>query len=120
MPCQEARLDMTKTQKKLWTGLLIMAMLSPIGILLPAWFGSGDAWGEWRAETLEKLLGFIPEGLKKYVDFWKAPIADYMFGGEDASMAVQLISYIASGLLGILVVVFVIYVIRKVIVKNEK
>ncbi len=118
--CQEGRVNMTKTQKRLWTGLFIMALLSPIGILLPIWLNSGDVWGEWKAETLEKLLGFVPEGLKKYADFWNAPIPDYTFGGEQAPLAVQVISYIISGLLGILVVVFVIYVIRKIMVKNEK
>jgi len=112
--------DMTKTQKKLWTGLLIMALLSPLGILLPEMFNSGDAWGEWGTDTLEKLLGYVPEGLKQYADKWKAPVPDYNFGGEGSSMTVQIISYIASGVLGILAVVLVIYVISKVVVKNEK
>jgi hypothetical protein len=111
---------MTKTQKKLWAGLLIMAVLSPLGILLPSWLNSGDAWSEWKADTVEKLLGYVPEGLKKYADFWNAPIPDYTFGGKQAPMAVQVVSYIASGILGILAVILVIYVIRKVMVKNEK
>lgn len=111
---------MTRTQKRLWTGLFIMAVLSPLGILLPAWFHSGDAWGEWDTDTLEKLLGFVPDGLKKYAGLWKAPVPDYNVGGEHAPLAVQVISYIASGVLGILVVALVIYVIAKVMVKNEK
>ena len=60
--------NMTKIQKKLWTGLLIMALISPVGILLPEIFNSGDTWGEWGAEALEKIIGFVPEGLKKYVE----------------------------------------------------
>lgn len=111
---------MTKNQKRLWTGLLIMVVLSPLGILLPDWLSSGDAWGEWSADILEKLLGFVPEGLKKYADFWNAPVPDYNFGGEQAPMAVQVVSYIASGVLGILMVLLLIYVIRKVLLKNEK
>lgn len=97
-----------------------MALLSPVGILLPAKFGSGDAWGEWGADTLEKILGFVPDGLKKYAELWKAPVQDYNFGGENSSVAVQVISYIASGFLGILAIVLVIYVISKVMVKNGK
>jgi hypothetical protein len=111
---------MTKTQKRLWTGLVIMALLSPLGIILPEMFNSGDALGEWGAHTLEKLLGFVPEGLKKYTDIWKAPVPDYNLGGEDSSLAVQVISYAVSGLLGIVAVAFVIYVISKIMVKNGK
>lgn len=111
---------MTKTQKKLWTGLIIMAILSPIGIILPAKFSSDDAWGEWGTDTLEKLLGYVPEGLRKYADIWKAPVQDYNVGGETAPMAVQIASYIVSGLLGILIAGLVIYLISKVLAKNEK
>jgi hypothetical protein len=111
---------MTKTQKRLWAGLVIMALLSPLGILLPEMFNSGDAWGEWGTETLERLLGFVPESLKKYSEMWKAPVPDYNPGGEDASITVKVLSYIASGLMGIVVIVLVIYFISKVMVKNEK
>ena len=112
--------EMTKTQKRLWAGLVIMALLSPLGILLPEMFNSGDAWGEWGTDTLEKLLGFVPDGLKKYAEMWKAPVPDYNPGGEDASITVRVISYIASGVLGIVVVALVMYFISKVVVKNEK
>jgi hypothetical protein len=111
---------MTKIQKKLWTGLLIMALLSPLGMLLPEILNSGDAWGEWGADTLEKLLGYVPEGLKKYTDVWKAPVPDYNPGGENTSMAIRVISYAVSGIIGILAVVMVIYAISKILVKNEK
>jgi hypothetical protein len=111
---------MTKTQKKLWTGLIVMALLSPLGIILPELFQSGDAWGEWGTDTLETLLGFVPEGLRKYAELWKAPIQDYNLGGEGSSMTVQVISYVLSGILGILVVAGVIYLISRVVVKHEK
>ena len=111
---------MTKTQKKLWIGLVIMALISPLGIILPALFNSGDAWGEWGTDTLEKLLGFVPEGLREYADFWKAPVPDYNLGGEESSMTVQVISYVASGLIGILAVALVIYIISKVVLKNGR
>jgi len=117
---QERMLDMTKTQKRLWAGLVIMVLLSPLGILLPEMFHSDDVWDKWETDTLEKLLGFVPEGLKKYAEIWKAPVPDYNPGGENASLTVQIISYIASGLMGIALVVLVIYFISKVIVKNEK
>ena len=107
-----------KSHKKLWIGLFILALLTPLGVILPAKFNAGGAWGEWGPEELEKLIGYVPEGLKKLADLWKAPIPDYNFGGEGASLAVQVISYIVSGILGILTVAGVIYVISKLIVKR--
>ncbi len=111
---------MTTFQKKLWLGLLILTLLSPLGILLPEKFKAEEAWGEWGTEKLEKLLGYVPEGLKKLADFWKAPIPDYNFGGEGASMALQVISYIASGLLGIGVCVSVVYTVWRFMAKHGK
>ncbi|MDA8215250.1 MAG: hypothetical protein M0Z70_07335 [Nitrospiraceae bacterium] len=109
---------MTRFQKKLWIGLIIMALLSPIGILLPEKFNAGDAWGEWGADTLEKLLGYVPEGLKRLADIWKAPIADYNLGGENAPVSVQVAAYIISGILGIAIVGFVIYIISRLLIKK--
>ena len=111
---------MTRFQKKLWIGLLIMALLTPLGILLPQRFNAEDAWGEWGIDKLEKLLGYVPEGLKKLTDIWKAPIPDYNFGGEGASKAVQVISYVASGFLGIGVCVLIVFIILRFIAKHGK
>ncbi len=120
MPCREVISNMTRTQKKLWIGLLIMALVSPLGIILPELFNSGDAWGEWGTEALENILGYVPEGLRKYAEFWKAPVPDYNLGGGGSSMSVKIISYIGSGLIGILAVSFVIYLISKVVMKNGR
>ncbi|NWF91854.1 MAG: cobalamin biosynthesis protein [Syntrophaceae bacterium] len=111
---------MTTFQKKLWTGLLIMALLTPLGILLPEKFGAEEAWGEWGKEKLQKLLGYVPEGLRKLADLWRAPIPDYNFGGEGASMAIQIISYIVSGLLGIAICAFVVYMLSRFMARHGK
>ncbi len=111
---------MTKFQKKLWIGLLMMALLTPLGILLPEEFKAEEAWGEWGAEKLERLLGYVPEGLRKWADFWKAPIPDYNFGGEGASMTIQVVSYIVSGLFGIGICAFVVYMVSRVMAKHGK
>lgn len=97
-----------------------MALLTPLGILLPEKFKAEEAWGEWGVEKLEKVLGYVPEGLKKLADFWKAPIPDYNFGGEGASMTLQAISYIASGLLGIGVCAFVVFMVSRFMAKHGK
>jgi len=111
---------MTKFQKKLWIGLLIMALLTPLGILLPEKFNTEGAWGEWGIHKLEKLLGFVPEGLKKLTDIWKAPIPGYNFGGEGASKTVQVVSYIVSGFLGIGVCILIVLIISRFIAKHGK
>ena len=111
---------MTKFQKKLWIGLLIMALLTPLGILLPQRFNAEGAWGEWGTDKLEKLLGFVPEGLKKLADLWKAPMSGYSFGGEGASKTLQFISYIVSGFIGIGVCILIVFIISRVISKHGK
>jgi cobalt/nickel transport protein len=111
---------MTKFDKKLWIGLLVMALLTPLGIYLPERFKAGDAWGEWGTDRIQELLGYVPEGLRKLAEFWKAPVPDYNFGGENAAFGMQVISYIMSGIIGIAVAVLVIYLITKLLVKHEK
>jgi cobalt/nickel transport protein len=111
---------MTKFQKKLWIGISIMALLTPIGIYLPTKFNAGDAWGEWGTDTLKELLGYVPAGLAKLADLWKPPIPDYNFGGENAAMSTQVISYIISGMIGIAAGAILIYVITKFLIKREE
>jgi hypothetical protein len=38
-----------KTINKLWILIAILVILTPVGIILPAYFKSGPAWGEWMA-----------------------------------------------------------------------
>jgi hypothetical protein len=109
---------MTPFQKKLLAGLLIMALLSPLGILLPKKFNAGDAWGEWGADKIERLIGYVPEGMKKIAGVWKAPVPDYNFGGANASLAAQVIYYIISGLVGIVIAGSVVYLISRLFVKK--
>jgi cobalt/nickel transport protein len=111
---------MTRFQKKLWIGLFVIALLTPLGILLPEKFNAEDAWGEWGIDRLEKLLGYVPEGLKKLTDLWKAPVPDYNFGGEGASKTVHVFSYIASGFLGIGACALVVFIISRLIVRHGK
>jgi cobalt/nickel transport protein len=111
---------MIKFQKKLWIGLAIMAILTPLGIYLPKIFNAGDAWGEWGPDKIQELLGYVPAGLKKLTDLWKPPVPDYNLGGETAAFSTQVISYIISGIIGIAAVVILIYVITKFLIKHEK
>ena len=95
-------------------------MLTPIGILLPVFFNAGDAWGEWSAETMKDLIGYIPEGLMKYSDTWKAPVPDYTVNSEDASVVHQSGYYIVSGIMGASISYIVMLLFSKLIAKNGK
>jgi hypothetical protein len=111
---------MKRFEKKLLAGLIIMALLSPVGIIAPRMLKSKDAWGEWSIETLKSMIGYIPEGLSKTADLWKAPVNDYQLWGETAPLTLQILSYIFSGIAGILVVASIVIVIAKVVVKHGR
>lgn len=109
---------MKRFEKKLWLGLFIMALLSPLGIILPEKFGTEGAWGEWSLDVLEKLLGYVPEGLKRTADIWAAPIPDYSFGGEGALLPVKILSYVVSGIIGIILASIIMIIISKLLLKK--
>lgn len=93
---------MSKTFARLWIVLIVLAVLTPLGLLLPRWFGAGSAWGEWAPDEVGQLVGFIPERLRAVADLWKAPVPDYALpGSSEASMTRLSIEYIGSALLGV-------------------
>ena len=76
--------------------------------------------GEWGADAIGKVIGYVPEGMKKMADLWKAPIAEYNFGGEGGALSNQMYSYVISSLIGITIVALLIYAIWKLLLKKEK
>jgi hypothetical protein len=46
-----------KGMKRLWCGLLVLILISPLGLILPGVFKSGAAWGEWG--TVSAFCGEI-------------------------------------------------------------
>ncbi len=110
---------MTQFQKRLWIGIGIMALLSPIGIILPEKFKAGDAWGEWGTDTMKQMLGYVPAGLGKLSGLWNAPLPDYGFG-EGSAPAVQYIGYIVSGLLGVALAGLIVFLLSKILLKHLK
>lgn len=97
-----------------------MALLSPLGVILPQKLNSRGAWGEWDAETLQRMLGYVPEGLRRMTNLWSAPIAGYNFGDEQAALFFKVVSYIISGIVGLVIVAAVMVVISRLVLKNEK
>jgi cobalt/nickel transport protein len=93
----------SSTRKKLWIGIVILLLLSPLGVIIPALFGAEGAWGEWGRDEIEKMVGFMPEGMKRHGDVWKAPLPGYAIPGEGGGMAANSIGYILTGIVGVAV-----------------
>ena len=111
---------MNKLQKKILVILLLMCLLTPVGILLPSFFNAGDAWGEWSAQTVKELVGYVPEGLAKYSNTWKAPLTDYSVNSKDSSIVHKSGYYVVSGITGATITFIVMLIISKLIVRNGK
>lgn len=102
--------------RKLWIGLIFLILLSPLGLYLPAKFGAGSAWGEWSAEEISKMVGFVPSGLGKLQGLWKAPMPDYALRGQKDGSS---ISYILSAIIGVAVVAGLTIFLGRVLARKE-
>ena len=113
-------MKLDKLQKKILIILLLLCLITPVGILLPMFFNAGDAWGEWSAQTVKELVGYVPRGLERYSDVWEAPLPDYTINREDTSVVHQSGYYIVSGIIGATVTYVVMLLISRLIVKSGK
>ncbi len=110
-----------KITTKLWVFLGVLVLLSPLGLILPEHFKAGSAWGEWGADEVKELVGYIPAGLKKLGGLWNAPIPDYAFQGwEEKGLTHLSFAYILSGILGVSLVVLVMWLMGKFLIKTGK
>ena len=112
------KMRLNKLQKKILIMLLLLCLITPIGILLPMFFNAGDAWGEWSAQTVKDLVGYVPRGLAKYSDVWEAPLSDYAVNNQDNSVVHQSGFYIVSGIFGATVTYFFMLLISRLIVRS--
>jgi hypothetical protein len=108
-----------KITTKLWIGIAVLIVLSPLGLILPEHFKAGAAWGEWGADEIQKLVGYIPQGLEKLSSLWNAPIPDYAFKGwEEKGLPYLSLAYIISAVVGIGLTVMAVLIIGKILVKK--
>lgn len=60
-----------------WIILASLAILSPLGLL-----AIGGAWGEWAADEIGKMVGYVPEGMQRSAETQpEAPFPDYEMPG---------------------------------------
>ncbi len=105
-----------KKRWKLWLVIAALAALTPLGIIIPAKLGGGDAWGEWGAETLRKMLGYVPAGFKGLHNLWNPPIPNYGAGAASSGTG----GYLASGFTGAVLAVGLIYLLSKFLKGGHK
>lgn len=109
-----------KVTTKLWIGLAILIILSPLGLVVPEHFKAGSAWGEWGVDEMQKLVGYIPQGLEKLASIWNAPIPDYSFKGwEEKGLPHLSFAYIISAIVGIGLTVVVVMLLGKMLAKKD-
>jgi hypothetical protein len=108
-----------KIINKFWIGLGALVVLSPLGLLLPEHFKATGAWGEWGVGEIQKLAGYIPQGLEKLSSLWNAPIPDYVFKGwEGKPIVVLSFAYILSAIIGMLICIGVVIILGKFLSKK--
>jgi hypothetical protein len=108
-----------KIMTKLWVWIGILAICSPLGLIIPVYFKSSSAWGEWGAEEIRKLVGYVPRGLEKLSSMWNAPIPDYALKGWEEKGLIHLsVAYIVSAVVGIAIIVAIMFFIGKLLSKK--
>jgi hypothetical protein len=107
------------TARKLWIGIGILVLLSPLGIIIPSYLGAGGAWGEWSLEQIEKMAGFAPEGMKRMADIWKAPMINYAGPGQAAGPVHSSLGYIVAGIIGISATAGLMYLFTRLLVRKD-
>ena len=107
-------------RRRLSLGLLALALLTPLGIVLPRVFRAEGTWGEWGPEHLRKVLGYVPERLSRGAHIWHAPAAGYSFSKDGACLASQLFFYIMAGLAGIALIALAVVLLVRILRTNER
>lgn len=104
-----------KGMRRLWLIVIALVVLSPLGMLAP-----GTAFGEWRPQDLQDMLGFVPQGLQELSGFNTfAPLPDYSIPGwEEMGFALQSVAYVLSAVVGIALVAGVSWLIGRALSKQ--
>lgn len=95
--------------------IIAMVVLTPIGLL-----ATGTAWGEWGINEFKEKIGYIPQGFAKFSDIWRALMPDYSIPGLEGSFLKSSIGYIASAIVGIILMSIVIFITAKLVIKDQK
>jgi len=107
------------TTKKLWIGIGILVLLAPLGVVIPALFGAGGAWGEWGMAEIEKIVGFVPEGMRRLSGWWKSPLPEYALPGQSTGIFGKSIGYLLAAAVGALLTAGAGYLLAKFLSRKD-
>ena len=97
--------------RALWTGLAVMIVLVPLGLLAP-----GTAWGEWGAQELtSRGLAFVPQGMAKLSGLWFAPMSGY----DLPALKNANLGYFFSGIVGTIVIGIVVWLFTMLVTARK-
>ncbi len=92
---------------KIFIAIGFFLLLIPLGLLTDY-----PAWGEWEPKFYQKVLGFIPEGIKN-VKGLSSLIPDYSIDGLNPVVSYYISAFVGIGL------IFGVFYILKVFVGKE-
>jgi len=107
-------MSVDKVLKRLLIVFVILILLVPIGLL-----AAGTAYGEWSADELQQLIGYVPEGYSKLSGLWHAPMQDYSVPGADTFFSQSLAYYLAA-IIGACFGGAVLFLIGKAVTRNTE
>ena len=109
-----------KLMTKMWIALGVIILLSPLGLILPDHFKAGSAWGEWGSDEIQKMVGYVPQGLARLGENWKAPMPDYAFKGwEEKGLTHLSLAYIVSAVLGVVLIALSTWLLGRWLTKKD-
>ena len=102
---------------KLAIVVLIMLLLVPLGLYLPAWLHAGPAWGEWNAQQVQEKVGYTPSGLgAAEAHGFHAPLPNYAAPGQaSAPLPARSTWYLLSGAVGVMAIGLALLLLRGVL-----
>jgi len=112
---QEPTVPFIKRYRSLLIPLGVLAVITPLGLI-----ATGTAWGEWGADEIKAMSGYIPKGFASMAGRWNALLPDYSLPALGSGQFGSIFGYIASAVIGILLIVGLILLTSKMIMKAQK
>jgi len=111
-PQAAAEVSTWRRLRWLWVGLLVLALLVPLGLL-----AAGSAWGEWGADEITQQPGVtvVPQGLQTLSGLWNAPLPDY----DAPQLGNPNVGYILSAIVGVILITIVVWLFAQLLLVRK-
>ena len=84
-----------------------LIILTPLGLL-----ASGTAWGEWGADEINEMIGYVPEGMNSWS--LEALLPDYALEGQN-----EILMYILSAIIGVALIIIIFKILGFILGKKD-